>query len=551
MMLSIKIKSKLFILFTILSFILLSELYSSFALNKKKIIRSKNKTPIETDYTEAKLVTYNDDLKINSFRVFMKKDFRKTEDGTQLIYLIAKKSDSILNFQKLIKQFNLNPYIRQISEETISKLKLNHKEIYFEIVLEVDYYKIIPFLNDAIAFDSYDIKTKNHSPFTFVILDIKEKDVDKIQILKETMKQKNELEKEIKYFLKNRNYAFWWNYKLDIKIVTESKRKIIALNNNCSKSILDNMENILDNFQFFGFSVLNLSNPEEKLSFPNPEFQELIDKFSVVNYTIDLNENDLKYETNDFRNNLLDMIKYLSKIFNKNKNIKQYFYENVLPYLDCPLNIGNFIYKEIKDKKLFIYSLKYCTSLLYKQSSTALKTKFKDYNFIRYILSISNDLILNISDEPLLYYLLFAQDRKNDFLLLNTIIGGKYDSYFYLDLNINEVLSLNKLEIKSNSITNVQEFNENHNKNKKMILPSTYINIEEYNNRYKQDLLNLKHVINIIKPHYQIFRFSSLINRLRSNFYNNCEMLFKNLEYEDKKDFEERFKVFVSSAPLM
>lgn len=200
---SIKTKAKLFILFTICSIILLSEMHFSFSLSKGRRTNNKSMTPIETDYSEGLLVFYCINNKIHYLTTLIKNALTIESDGSKAQYLIAKDFDvkkSATLYSLLLDYQNL----KTLSDYQSKELGLENL-IYVEFKFNEANSKIIPFLTNMFAFNL-------QNSFTFVISNIAKRNTKKIEILIDGNKYKQlkeEVEKEIRNYSDINQSIFW------------------------------------------------------------------------------------------------------------------------------------------------------------------------------------------------------------------------------------------------------------------------------------------------------------------------------------------------------
>lgn len=107
------------------------------------------------------------------------------------------------------------------------------------------------------------------------------------------------------------------------------------------------------------------------------------------------------------------MTNYLIKL--KDNEIIPYFIEEILPYLDCPLNVKtlkekrfNFLFKKML---LVVKSMHYCFSLLYKGSITDLGTTIDKSNLVSFLRYQLYNHEISFAKIRLYYFLLFVQER--------------------------------------------------------------------------------------------------------------------------------------------
>lgn len=560
MKLSIKIKTKFLIIFVILSLTLLSEVNSLFSLKRGRRSRNKSNMLIETDYSKADLVTYFGNRKLHSFPVLVKNALTYETNGSASQSLVAQESDFIEYYKDLHLKFGLSSYFKPLSDELIEKFEFKNKQYfeffinifkkkkYIEFNFNIANNKIIPFLDNGFAF-TLNNENKKYTP---VILNIQESDINKIEILKDkntNIKLKKEVESQIEKFLINNRENFWLKYNEALKAVTISKElKIsIPLKDESLDASLNYLEENIKNFKVFGFSKNNLLGENKNFSVPNPKLQKLIDQFSVLDRPLYLYEQNLKENTFDNKqSSLLDNFFDLFSAL-KSSEIVPYFSEHVLPYLDCPLNVEMLKLKEIKEKQLFYNSLIYCFSLLYNGSITPLETKIKKINFITF----TENEIFNFEDDilkaRLFHFILFVQDRKNDYKLLNIPRADGYKTNRDLNGNKSKIPFLSNLAVGHISVPNIKRLDKDYAINTENLLKDNYLSMNEYVQKYKQAVLVLQIKLSKIKASTASSKKFATLNEKERKFLKECESLFMVEAFEDKNSFEQNFKNLVLS----
>lgn len=347
-------------------------------------------------------------------------------------------------------------------------------------------------------------------------------------------------------------------YKEAFEKVTKSKEPeiTIQLKDESSDKSLAEIEKLISDSQIFGLSRFSLLNEEEVLSVPNPELQKLINQFSVFDYSINLNSEDLNVSSLDRK--IFFVLQYFSKILSELEIPKMlpYFIENVLPHLDCPLNVENLKVKglklkDIKEKQLFYYSLNYCFSLLYKGSMTTLGTKIYKPNFINFAKEHVKIFEKDTLKIRLYNLLLFAQDRKNDYLLLNIPRADGFRTNLDSDGNQSKVSPLYNLAAQHVSVNNIDQLNKDYVVDTESTSRNNYLSRDEYKNRYDQAVLVLQIKLSKIKSKEDSNKKFSTLNEQEKIFLKECQSLFMTHAFKDKKNFEERFKNLILSLELI
>lgn len=420
---------------------------------------------------------------------------------------------------------------------------INNKK-YFEFKFKTTKTKIIPFLDNGFAFDKDDEVNEKYKHNTPVISHIKNNNLDKIELLKneEIVDLKQGVEKQILDFLKMHNENIWMKLKEAQEEVMKTKdpEKTITIDVEALSEDLDKMQNQIFNFRVFGVNKNNLLDINVRLPVYNPKLQELINQYFVLSISTKLSNFDLREDNAKY------LVAEYSKHVRMHRTATDYFSslnEHVLPYLDCPLNINNLKSKEMHHIMLFIRSFKYCFSVLYTGSMTPLGTEIKKVDLVKFGKEESHRSLLNTSKERLFHFLLFAQDRKNDYLLLNT---PRTD-----DSKFNKVPKLFNLAAKNLNLYEIEYLNVKYSINTEYVYENNYLSLNQYEKRYKRADLTLEITLNNLERKENTSKIKTTLSKEEVKFLDDCRTLFFVKAFEDRENFQKDFEELISSLQFL
>lgn len=508
------IKFSIFIV--LIAIMLLSELHSSFSLNKRK---HKNKLLIHADYSQITLE--NSFLKLIS-PVFMKHSLENQNIQTFIVKytrLLPALIESLKESNSLVKSLKLTS--EQKSELGFDK---NDKNKYVKLNIKVENIKGVHFSDNVFAIGL----ENNKALFIGIKEDINTENFEIFRTLDKS--KKLAVESQIVTIIEEVNNHCWSNYYQffeDLRINKQQQNLEDGLltlkpvfNNEKDKEII---KIISDNI-IYGLNEYDILE-ESSYSFiiQSQKFLVLLNKYSFmhIDFTLDF----LKDE-NEFENISNHLIQYYLSIFKKKTEMSviSYLIENTLPYLVSPLNKEKLKNKEIDDYYLFSLSVQYNFFLLHKGAASKPGTNVQRKNLVSFIKDKMKILNGDKSKIALSYLLLFAADRKIDYLMRST---SRNEFPKLTELANAKVQKAKKEEFKV-PLDN-KDFSENN-----------FLTDDGFNNNYDNSILELNELLAELNLDLDK-------KQKAKNFLEECEKLFKTLEkIKSKDDMENKFYSLIS-----
>lgn len=439
---------------------------------------------------------------------------------------ITKFKSGFKNFEANLKNHNLLIRFKGLTEEEKKKLELEKKDSYYEFEFKIqDNLKVTPFLENIVVFglkDNYSV----HMPLNHLV---GRKNLNKIEILDKIDKPKKlEVEKQIERILNEYNDHFWSNYKYtfnNIKFNGLNKQgiSITLIEPEFDKEKKMEIIKLIDTYSVFGLNENMISPYTKSFSFDNPKLRELMNKFPYITYSENFNVNDLEL--------ILELrigfvIQYFLQIFNigSKQPIIPYLIQYALPYFASPLNVEKLKHTEFKQNTLIYHLLEYNFLLLYRGSTSLPRSNVARANLVPYIKNSISILKGDKNKIALSYLILFAVDRRNDYLMFKTF-RQKVPTLKEL---ANAQASKKQKEEIFKTITDYNEFSENN-----------FLTEKGYHDNYIYSTQEL---------HGSLEYFEIELNEKQYKFIQDCIVLFKSPDLiTDRNDLDEKFDNLISS----